>query len=202
MVLKKIIKKILFAIIILLVLFGGIFLADKLLNVLKDNYKSDNQDRTSFFRLFNKEDEKNENSDDKSFINSIFSMPYSNTGTNPEQEQTSNTSSEKIVIDADYDPFYFDDNLLLYEGKQNGNMVRSMINRLIDNTNQELFSYVDVTIKNFGSLDGKISFTNKEDYVSRLMSVRNSIEDNGKYNISYGYSKYKTHVNEVIIEKY
>ena len=194
---KRIIKILLFALIAFILFVAAVFLIDKILTGIKSTFNGDNEARSSFFSFF-KKDDNSSNTTKNSWFSTYDKDDNKKTDTNLED---ANANTNKIVIDADYEPFYFDDNLLLYGGKQNGNMVVSMIDRIIEDTDQELFSHVDVTIKNFGGLDGKITFTSKEEYVSRLTEIKNSINNSGKYNVSYGYSKYGAYANEVIIEK-
>ena len=197
MLLKKIIKILLFALIAFLIFLVAVFLIDKILTGIKATFNGDNEARSSFFSLFKNKDDDSNNVDKKGW----FSFFDKNDNKNANTGEADNVNTNKIVIDADYEPFYFDDNLLLYEGKQNGYRIKAMIDRIIEDTDQELFSNVDVTILNFGNKDGKITFTNKEEYVSRLTEIKNSINDEEKYNVSYGYSKYGAYANEVIIEK-
>lgn len=95
-----------------------------------------------------------------------------------------------------YSPFNLDDVILLYEGKQKGTSVKSLLDRLIENTNQTLYSYVKVTA--FGNTT---VFESADTYVAELNSLKSSINDNSFYNISFGYNATRTVANEVIIEK-
>ena len=90
---------------------------------------------------------------------------------------------------------------ILYEGQIDGARAEELLDRIIQNADQHVYSYVDVTAKNFGSLDGTIQCSDKSTYVSKLQSLKNSINTGANYTISFGYSKYKTHIDEVIIEK-
>ena len=95
-----------------------------------------------------------------------------------------------------YSPFNLDDVVLLYEGKQKGTSVKTLLDRLIENTNQTLYSYVKVTA--FGNT---VAFENADSYVAELNSIKNSISDDSFYNISFGYNATRTIANEIIIEK-
>ena len=102
----------------------------------------------------------------------------------------------KAEAEANYDPTYLDHTVLLYEGKQRGSNVKDLLGVLIENADQKLFSYLDVTTES-----GTITYTNRDDYVSRLTNLKDSIADGSEYNISFGYNSLRTQVNEVIINK-
>ena len=70
---------------------------------------------------------------------------------------------------------------------------------MIETASDDFYSNPSLTVKNFGYLDGTI--IDDANYISNIQSVKNSINDNNTYNISFGYNKLKSIANEVIIEK-
>ena len=118
------------------------------------------------------------------------------------KKDNNGTSEENTKV---YDTYNFDDSLLLYEGKNSASETKLLLERLIQNANSNLYTNTTVTAKNFSSLNITTEYSYKdnniEEYVSNLEKIKNSIDENSEYIVSFGYSKYKTHVNEVIIEK-
>lgn len=114
----------------------------------------------------------------------------------------SNDDSNTLIhfdVSSEYDSFIFDDSLFMYEGKQNGSNVKTVLDTIIKGAQDDFYSNPKVTIKNFGVSDTTIE--DGGEYISRLVSVKNQINESSTYNISFGYSKLKAYVNEVIIEK-
>ena len=68
-----------------------------------------------------------------------------------------------------------------------------------------LYTNTKVTAKNINSgiqtIEYFYNIDNKEEYKSNLEAVKSSIISDNIYVVSFGYSKYKSHVNEIIIEK-
>ena len=102
-------------------------------------------------------------------------------------------------VSSEYNSFIFDDTLLVFAGEQNGKTVRQVLGRMIETASDDFYSNPSLTVKNFGYLDGTI--IDDANYISNIQSVKNSINDNNTYNISFGYNKLKSIANEVIIEK-
>ena len=190
---KKLLKWLLILLVISLFLYLVIFLMDKVLVKLKEKYgdystiRFGQKDHTSSYSSTSKESDntKNNGTDSKS--------------SNEEGSSTGNNSKLNSA-DTTYSPFNLDDVILLYEGKQNGSNIKVLMQRLIDNTDQTLYSYVTVSPKNVGGLSESIIYTDKDSYCASLQSLIDVLEENTYYRISFGYNNLKTHVNEIIIE--
>ena len=74
-----------------------------------------------------------------------------------------------------------------------------VLDTIIKDAQDDFYSNPKVTIKNFGNADTTIE--DGGEYISRLVAVKSQINEGSTYNISFGYSKMKAYVNEVIIEK-
>ena len=94
---------------------------------------------------------------------------------------------------------------MLFEGEQKGNRIIDLLDKLIKNADDDLYTNTKVTIRNINSSSETIEYfynvDNKEEYKSKLNNVKNFINSDNNYIVSFGYSKYKSHVNEIIIEK-
>ena len=195
--LKKLIRNLL---IILLLLFIGITIYGAV-KYFKEQFEN-KKNASSNYTIY----EKNEKSNiDKinDGLNNLFKKNKNNNSDDSSNYSDTDISYENI--DEQYNTYNFDDSLLLYEGINDGDRIISLLNRLIRNADDKLYTNTSVTIKNFGSLDKKIDYSYKEnnidEYKNSLIEIRNNIVENEKYVVSFGYNKYKTHVNEIIIEK-
>ena len=105
----------------------------------------------------------------------------------------------------EYDTYNFDLSILLFEGEKEGREVVKLLDRLLNISDDRLYTNTTVTYKNRGNVVKTCTYSyethDRNSYISSLMDVKNSISDNSKYNISFGYNKFKTHVNEIIIDK-
>lgn len=102
----------------------------------------------------------------------------------------------KLERKEDYDPFTFDDRILLYEGTMTSDSINKLMDILIEDVDSKTYSKVDV------SLDGNdISYSNKENYNSELINYKNSISENSEYTVKFEYNTIRTVVNKVVITK-
>ena len=198
-IIKKIIKWIFIFFLILLFIFALVFLLDKALGILENKfgksqkfdaltpiaYKTDRDDENYNHYNDKKDRDNNEDSDENSKKNN---------------NKDNNSNADSKTIDIEYNPVYMDDVILLYEGKQTGKSINILLDRLIENTNQTLFSYVTVTTKGIGE-NKVINFDDVSSYVSSLQNIQNSLDQNAYYNVSFEYNNLKTHVIGIIIEK-
>ena len=102
-------------------------------------------------------------------------------------------------VSSEYNSFVFDDRLLMYEGEQKGSKVKTVLETMIQDAADEFYSNPSLTVQNIGEMEG--TFLDDEAYVSNVTAVKDAINDDEMYNISFGYNKLKTSANEVIIEK-
>jgi len=107
---------------------------------------------------------------------------------------------ETDVSNKDYNAYNFDDAILLYEGEQTKSGVEVVLDKLITNAEGDFFSRPSVEIKNFKSENREIVYTNKEEYISDLKNIKNSLSEEN-YEISFGYNFLHTAVNKIIITK-
>ena len=146
--------------------------------------------------------ENNNTSDNNNNNNNIFKKIYNKTTNFLKDKKEDIVESTKEDNSKKYDTYNFDDFALLYEGDNVGSKIVDLLNKLIKNADDEFYTNTSVTIKNMGSLDGTITYSPENDeYKLKLEDVKNNIIKNDEYNVSFGYSKFKTHVNEIIIEK-
>ena len=101
-------------------------------------------------------------------------------------------------VSSEYNSFVFDDRLLMFDGEQDGNTVIRVLETMLSDAEDDYYSNPKITVRNIGGIEG--TFENNSDYISNLNTIKNSINQNGKYKISFGYNKTKTTANEVIIE--
>ena len=120
-------------------------------------------------------------------------------------EDDNKSNNNDINVPAEYNTYNFDDSILLFEGEQKGNRIIELLDRLIKNADDDLYTNTKVTIRNINSSSETIEYSynidNKEEYKGKLNNVKNFINSDNNYIVSFGYSKYKSHVNEIIIEK-
>lgn len=112
--------------------------------------------------------------------------------------KNSNEDEEKWRLEKkeNYDPFTFDDRILLYEGNMNSDSINKLMDVLIEDVESKTYSKVDV------SLDGiDISYSNKDDYNSSLIDYKNSISKDAEYTVKFEYNTIRTIVNKIIITK-
>ena len=191
---KRLIKWLL---ILLLLLVGFIvlaFLLEKALTMLEEKFGKNEKDIVmSASDIFDNNKNNSNQGTNKDSNSENNSAGDSNGNDKSKDGNNSNNSTNKEIK---YSPFNLDDVVLLYEGRKKGSSVKELLSRLVDNTEQTLYSYVTVTA--FGN---KIVFEDKDAYVSQLKNIINSVDDSSFYDISFGLNSTKTIVNEIIIEK-
>lgn len=105
-------------------------------------------------------------------------------------------SSWKVEKKDKYDPFTFDDRILLYEGNLNSDSMEKLMNVLIEDYESKTYSKPNVL------LNGKeITYEDKENYISSLINFKNSISKNAKYIVNFEYNKIRSVVNKIVITK-
>lgn len=99
--------------------------------------------------------------------------------------------------------FTLDDRILLYEGNQNSKFIKYLIDILIEDMDNKLYSKVDVRIENIDdSVNGDIKFENDKDRYSQVLhKLKEVISNDSNYNVKFEYNTIKTIVNKVIITK-
>lgn len=135
---------------------------------------------------------------EKERIGDIDTNEINNNISNAKKKLTSTTKNKSIDKNS---PLYNDYVYLLYDGKQSGSRVKDLIDRIIENSNQDLYRVVTITAKNIGNVNGSVDNSNLNQYIFTLENIKNSIDLNENYNISFGYNTLKTYINEIIIEK-
>lgn len=102
-------------------------------------------------------------------------------------------------VSSEYNSFIFDDGLYMFDGEQNGEVVKDVLDRMIQDAADDFYSNPSLTVKNVGGISE--TFLDDESYVSNIEKIKKVIKDTDIYNVSFGYNKLKTYANEVIIEK-
>lgn len=170
--LKKILKNIF--IIILLLLLALFFFA-----VIKPAY-------TDY--ILNKNeivvDTSGERATSKNKVNSIITA----------DESDSDEDRWKLEKKDSYDPFNFDDRILLYEGNINSDSMNRLIDILIEDIDSTTYSKVDINLNGV-----EISYDDKDAYSSNLINFKNSISESNNYVVEFEYSALNAVVNKVII---
>ena len=89
----------------------------------------------------------------------------------------------------------------MYEGEQNSYAINQVLDRLIKNIDDPLYSKPMVSFRNFNNLsNSEIGPNNLKEYRNVLNEAKNSSQS-GTFNVSFGYNNIKTIVNKIIIEK-
>lgn len=101
----------------------------------------------------------------------------------------------KLEKKDSYDPFTFDDRILLYEGNLDSDSMNKLMDVLIEDIESTTYSKIDV---NLNGTD--ISYDDKENYGSSLTNFKNSISSGNKYLVEFEYSALRAVVNKVIIK--
>lgn len=149
--------------------------------------------------------------DNSSNISSVStnSTTSNNLQNNVEESKNSNKFSldiidfssegESLIKNNNYDEYYnkfnFDNVILLYEGNQENARIKELLDRLIQNADDPLYTKPAVNINGFN-----IDSDNLENYKSDLRSVKNSL-NSATYKVSFEYNKIKAIVNKIIITK-
>lgn len=111
------------------------------------------------------------------------------------KEKDKDNKKEIESEEFEYNPFTFDDRILLYEGNVDAESMTRLIDVLIEDIDNQMYSKVDVNINGT-----EISYENEENYTNVLKDFRNSISANGKYFVEFEYSTLNAVVDKVIIK--
>lgn len=109
----------------------------------------------------------------------------------------SNSTDEedwKLERKKEYDPFNFDDRILLYEGNIDSKKMNTLMDILIEDVDSSTFSKVDINING-----NDLTYSDKDLYLSNLINFKNEIIEEGKYIVTFEYNTIRTVVNKVII---
>ena len=115
--------------------------------------------------------------------------------TSKDKEKDKDNKKEIESEEFEYNPFTFDDRILLYEGNVDAESMTRLIDVLIEDIDNQMYSKVDVNINGT-----EISYENEENYTNVLKDFRNSISANGKYFVEFEYSTLNAVVDKVIIK--
>ena len=115
--------------------------------------------------------------------------------TSKDKEKDKDNKKEIESEEFEYNPFTFDDRILLYEGNIDAEAMTRLIDVLIEDIDNQMYSKVDVNINGT-----EISYENEENYTNVLKGFRNSISANGKYFVEFEYSTLNAVVDKVIIK--
>lgn len=115
--------------------------------------------------------------------------------TSKNKEKDKDNKKEIESEEFEYNPFTFDDRILLYEGNIDAEAMTRLIDVLIEDIDNQMYSKVDVNINGT-----EISYENEENYTNVLKDFRNSISANGKYFVEFEYSTLNAVVDKVIIK--
>ena len=179
--------------ILLILLLGLIVLAIRIFVIDKDydarsSNKSKSSTSSSITNNLSASKSKDTNSVGEKIINGIE-------GIKDATIEGYNSDSETEI-----DPYEVDLRILLYEGERNEASIRELLELLIENTNGNIYSRTGIIANGFAE-NQKVSFNgNIEQYRKNLENIKNSIID-GQYEISYEYSKFKSHITEIVITK-
>lgn len=118
---------------------------------------------------------------------------------------SSSTSGESLIKNNNYDEYYnkfnFDNVILLYEGKQESSTIKELLDRLIKNADDPLYTKPSVSFQNINGLSNNtITSENLEEYKMNLDNAKNLLGNN-TYTVSFEYNKIKAMVNKIIITK-
>lgn len=191
-----IIKKILKILLIIVIICGLIFIAYRYKKLKNEGKLEEVFDSNG---MLDKELDPSTFSDSNSSSNS-------NKNKSSENDEKSKTDDRQYIVEEkDYEGYYnkfiFDDVILLYEGNQNSTATLELVDRLIKNVDDPMYSKPTIEFKNIKGLStNKIDQNDFEQYKKVLNEFKNII-GNSKYNISFEYAKFSSMVNKIIIEK-
>ena len=115
-----------------------------------------------------------------------------NSSRNSNDDSSENTWT--LERKEEYDFFYFDDRILLYEGDLNSDSMNNLMNILIEDVESQTFSKVDVKLNGVD-----ITYTDKDTYSSSLVNFKNGISGDGNYTVDFEYNTIRSVVNKLII---
>lgn len=121
------------------------------------------------------------------------------------KEESKKDDREFIVEEKDYEGYYnkfvFDNTILLYEGNQIASATKELVDILIRNVDDPLYSKPTVELRNIAGLTASIVNQNDfEQYKKVLNEFKNKIGNN-TYEVSFEYAKFSSAVNKVIITR-
>ena len=108
-------------------------------------------------------------------------------------------TTNRLDENTDYNTFYFDDSLLMFEGEdKNGYDAQAVLNRMLSTAEGQMFSRPDMDFETSDTIY-KIQYVTLDEYVEALKTVRDMINLNGNYSISFNYGKLHAIAREVVI---
>lgn len=124
---------------------------------------------------------------------------------NNSDESFFSASGESLIKNNNYDEYYnkfnFDNVILLYEGNQESTTINELLDRLIKNADDPLYTKPTVNFPNNSNINtSDITSDDLELYKSRLNEAKNHLGNN-TYTVSFEYNKFKAIVNKIIITK-
>lgn len=108
-------------------------------------------------------------------------------------------TTNRLDENTDYNEFYFDDSLLMFEGEdKNGYDAKAVLNRMISTAEGQMFSRPDLDFETADTIY-KIEYVTVDEYIEALKTVRDMINEKGQYSISFNYGKFNAIAREVVI---
>lgn len=139
------------------------------------------------------------------YVEGELADPYrvsnSDDSSNVSSSSDSNIFTEKQNYDDYYNKFNFDNFILMYEGEQIAQDVIVLMNRLIQDADDPLYSKPMVEFVNFNGLaTTSIGPADLEEYKLVLNQAKADVKGS-KCNIEFGYTKLNSIVNRITITK-
>lgn len=199
----QVIKKIFIILLVIAAIIGALFVgkrykdlkeSGKLAEVFKSSEKSDSDEFGPLEYIeANKEDK--DSKKDNSEVNED----------DKKVEENKKDDREFIVEEKDYEGYYnkfiFDNTILLYEGKQTGSATTELVNILIRNVDDPMYSKPTVELRNISGLSAnEVNQNNFEQYKQVLNEFKNKIGKN-TYEVFFEYAKFSSVVNKIIITR-
>ena len=202
----QVIKKVFMILLIIAAIFGAVLVA-KRYEDLKDSGKLD--------KVFNNE----KNSDDGEFgpLDYLEAKKDNNNNDSKNEMNEKKEESEEvvqenkkddrefIVEEKDYEGYYnkfiFDNTILLYEGNQTGNATRELVDILIKNVDDPMYSKPIVELRNIGGLSANVVNESNFDLYKQVLNQFKKQLGNNTYEVLFEYAKFSSVVNKIIITK-
>ena len=142
---------------------------------------------------------------DVTYVEGELADPYrvsnSDDSSNVSSSSDSNIFTEKQNYDDYYNKFNFDNFILMYEGEQIAQNVIVLMNRLIQDADDPLYSKPMIEFVNFNGLaTTSIGPADLEEYKLVLNQAKADVKGS-KCNIEFGYAKLNSIVNRITITK-
>lgn len=142
---------------------------------------------------------------DVTYVEGELADPYrvsnSDDSSNVSSSSDSNIFTEKQNYDDYYNKFNFDNFILMYEGEQIAQDVIVLMNRLIQDADDPLYSKPMIEFVNFNGLaTTSIGPADLEEYKLVLNQAKADVKGS-KCNIEFGYAKLNSIVNRITITK-